>query len=87
MKLSGEPITLNLRTTFRIAHEADDQRHNVIVRLDEGIGEAPAVSYYNEIQQEILDYLAALPAPDGDHLILNSYSHNFYRVRVQRELQ
>jgi len=87
MKLSREPITLNLRTTFRIAHGADEQRHNVIVCLHEGIGEAPAVSYYNEIQQEILDYLAALPAPDGDHLILNSYLHNFHRVRVQLELQ
>src|SRR5512137_3212966 len=66
MKLGWEPITLNLRTTFRIAHGADDQRHNVIVHLDEGIGEAPAVTYYHETQQDILDYLAALPALDGD---------------------
>jgi L-Ala-D/L-Glu epimerase len=66
LKLSWEPITLNLKTTFRIAHGADDQRHNVIVHLGEGIGEAPAVSYYNETQQGIMEYLASLPTLDGD---------------------
>jgi len=66
MKISWEPITLDLKTTFRIAHGADDQRHNVIVHLDEGIGEAPAVFYYNENQQQIMDYLAALPRLKGD---------------------
>lgn len=61
MKLSWEPITLDLKTTFRIAHSADDQRHNVIVHLDEGIGEAAAVSYYGETQQSIIEYLASVP--------------------------
>jgi L-Ala-D/L-Glu epimerase len=61
MKLSWEPITLNLKTTFRIAHGADDQRHNVIVHLDDGVGEAPGVMYYGETQQSIMDYLAAIP--------------------------
>jgi L-alanine-DL-glutamate epimerase-like enolase superfamily enzyme len=61
MRLSWEPITLDLKTTFRIAHGADDQRHNVIVHLEAGIGEAPAVMYYGETQQSIMDYLASVP--------------------------
>jgi L-alanine-DL-glutamate epimerase-like enolase superfamily enzyme len=72
MKLSWEPITLNLKTTFRIAHGADDQRHNVIVHLDEGIGEAPSVFYYNESQQQIMDYLAGVPELTGDPYDFNS---------------
>jgi L-alanine-DL-glutamate epimerase-like enolase superfamily enzyme len=61
MKLTIEPITLNLRTTFRIAHGADDQRYNVLVHLDEGVGEAPAVTYYGETQEKIIAYLKTVP--------------------------
>jgi L-alanine-DL-glutamate epimerase-like enolase superfamily enzyme len=66
MRLSWEPITLQLKTTFRIAHGADDQRYNVIVHLDDGVGEAPAVKYYGETQQSIMDYLATLPDLEDD---------------------
>jgi len=61
MKLSWEPITLDLRTTFRIAHGSSDQRFNVLVHLDDGVGEAAAVPYYGETQQGILDYLKTVP--------------------------
>lgn len=61
MKLSWEPITLDLKTTFRIAHGASDQRHNVLVYLDEGVGEAAGVPYYGESQQGILEYLKSVP--------------------------
>lgn len=61
MKLSVEPISLNLKTTFRIAHGADDQRFNVLVHLDEGVGEAPAVTYYGETQEKIIAYLNRVP--------------------------
>jgi L-Ala-D/L-Glu epimerase len=61
MKLIIEPITLNLKTTFRIAHGADDQRFNVLVHLDEGVGEAPAVTYYGETQDKIIAYLKTVP--------------------------
>ena len=61
MKLSFEPITLDLKTTFRIAHGADDQRFNVLVHLDEGVGEAPAVTYYGETQEKIIAYLKTVP--------------------------
>ena len=61
MKLSWEPITLNLRTTFRVAHGASDQRHNVLVFLDDGVGEAAAVPYYGETQEGIIEYLKSVP--------------------------
>lgn len=61
MKLYWEPITLDLKTTFRVAHGASDQRHNVLVYLDDGVGEAAAVPYYDETQQGIIEYLKAVP--------------------------
>ncbi|RIK28890.1 MAG: dipeptide epimerase [Anaerolineae bacterium] len=67
MKLHWEPISLELRTTFRVAHGASDQRHNVLVYLDDGVGEAAAVPYYGETQQGIIEYFKS--APDlGDDL-------------------
>ena len=65
MKLHWEPITLDLKTTFRVAHGASDQRHNVLVYLDDGVGEAAAVPYYGETREGIIEYLK--PVPDlGD---------------------
>lgn len=61
MKLHWEPITLDLKTTFRVAHGASDQRYNVLVYLDDGVGEAAAVPYYGETQQGIIDYLESVP--------------------------
>lgn len=61
MKLYWEPITLDLKTTFRVAHGASDQRYNVLVYLDDGVGEAAAVPYYGETQQGIMDYLKSVP--------------------------
>ncbi|HJW84810.1 MAG TPA: DUF5615 family PIN-like protein [Anaerolineae bacterium] len=67
MKLTWQPITLNLKTTFRIAHGASDQRFNVIAHLDEGIGEGAAVAHHGETQQKIMDYLASVAGRlDGD---------------------
>jgi len=51
---------LDLRTTFRIAHGASDRRDNVLVRLDEGLGEAAAVAYHGETPAGIMAYLAAV---------------------------
>ena len=61
MKLHWEPITLDLKTTFRVAHGASDQRHNVLVYLDDGVGEAAAVPYYGETQEGIVEYLKSVP--------------------------
>src|SRR5687767_5852762 len=61
MNLHWEPITLDLKTTFRVAHGASDQRHNVLVYLDDGVGEAAAVPYYDESQSGIIEYLRSVP--------------------------
>jgi len=61
MKLHWELITLELKTTFRVAHGASDQRHNVLVYLDDGVGEAAAVPYYGETQEGIIEYLRSVP--------------------------
>ncbi len=61
MKLHWEPITLELRTTFRVAHGASDVRNNVLVYLDDGVGEAAAVPYYGETQEGIIEYLKSVP--------------------------
>ncbi len=67
MRLTWAPLTLNLRTTFRIAHGASDQRHNVLVHLDEGVGEAAAVAYHGETRESITAYLAHIVDVDfGD---------------------
>lgn len=76
MKLRWEPITLNLRTTFRIAHSADDQRHNVLVHIEEGVGEAAAVSYHGESQAGIIEYLAGLPDQDFDPYLREDVLNN-----------
>ncbi|HSF83960.1 MAG TPA: dipeptide epimerase [Anaerolineales bacterium] len=70
MKLTWEPLSLNLKTTFRIAHGASDQRHNVAVSLElgglRGLGEAAAVPYYGDTQAGIMAYLAGIHQPLGD---------------------
>lgn len=70
MELSLQPISLNLRTTFRVSHGASDQRHNVVVRLKHdglvGMGEAAAVFYYGDTQASLMEYLESLP-PLGDN--------------------
>jgi L-Ala-D/L-Glu epimerase len=61
MKLHWEPLSLELKTTFRVAHGASSYRHNVLVYLDDGVGEAAAVPYYGETQDGIIEYLKAMP--------------------------
>jgi L-alanine-DL-glutamate epimerase-like enolase superfamily enzyme len=61
MKLHWEPVSLELKTTFRVAHGASTQRHNVLVYLDDGVGEAAAVPYYGETQEGIIEYLKSVP--------------------------
>ena len=66
MKLHWEPISLELRTTFRVAHGASDVRNNVLVYLDDGVGEAAAVPYYDETQTGIIEYLKSVPELGDD---------------------
>ena len=66
MKLHWEPIDLDLMTTFRVAHGASDVRNNVLVYLDDGVGEAAAVPYYGETQEGIIEYLKSVPELGDD---------------------
>src|SRR4030042_1631221 len=74
MRLSYEPITLNLEIPFRIAHGVSAARHNVLVRISdgemEGLGEAAPVRQHHETQAGVLDYLAALPPIPDDPFAL-----------------
>jgi len=72
MKLYWEPITLDLKTTFRVAHGASDQRFNVLVYLDDGVGEAAAVPYYGETQEGIIEYLKMVPDLGDDPFDMDS---------------
>ena len=76
MKLSWEPITLDLKTTFRVAHGASDQRHNVLVYLDDGVGEAAAVPYYGETQQGIIEYFNSDPDLGDDPFDIDAVLSN-----------
>jgi L-alanine-DL-glutamate epimerase-like enolase superfamily enzyme len=66
MKLTYEPYTLNLKTTWRIAHGASDQRHNVFVKIGEGLGEAAGVPHHGESQAGIIAYLDSVAGRDWD---------------------
>ncbi len=66
MRLTTEPYTLQLRTTFRIAHRADDQRYTVFTHLEEGLGEGSAVPYHGESQEGILKALDGMSGQLGE---------------------
>ena len=66
MLLTAEPVTLNLRTAFRIAHGVSHQRFNVFAHLDEGVGEGAVVPYYGDTQPGLLDTIAAAADRMGD---------------------
>jgi len=72
MKLHWEPLTLDLKVTFRVAHGASDQRYNVLVHLDDGVGEAAAVPYYGETQQGIIEYLKSVPDLGDDPFAMDA---------------
>ncbi|GIV97767.1 MAG: muconate cycloisomerase [Herpetosiphonaceae bacterium] len=57
MKLRYTSIELQLRRTFRIAHGASDTRRNLLLRLDEGWGEAAPVAYHGEDAEFVAAFL------------------------------
>jgi L-alanine-DL-glutamate epimerase-like enolase superfamily enzyme len=60
MRLSFEPVTLELRRPFKIAHGVSLTRRNVLVRVDAGVGEAAAVAYHGETAEGIAEYLSRI---------------------------
>lgn len=65
-KLTWQPYTIQLRTTWRIAHGSTDQRHNVLVDIAGGKGEGAGVPHHGESQAGIIAYLEQLGERDWD---------------------
>ncbi|MDI6695908.1 MAG: dipeptide epimerase [Anaerolineales bacterium] len=70
MSLTWEPYTLRMKTTWRIAHGATNERHNVFVRIHEGLGEAAAVPHHGESQAGIIAYLKDTAERDWDPFLM-----------------
>ncbi len=60
MQLTVEPITLNLKIPFRIAHGTSVSRESVLVHVEDGVGEGAIMPYYNYSQAELVAYLQNL---------------------------
>lgn len=63
MRFEAEPLTLNLRTPFRIAHGTSTARTNVLVRLGEAMGEGALPPYYGVTADEACAYVEGLDLP------------------------
>jgi L-alanine-DL-glutamate epimerase-like enolase superfamily enzyme len=72
MKLTWQPYTLNLKVTWRIAHGASDQRHNVIACIGEGLGEGAGVPHHGESQAGIMAYFDSIGKRDWDPFQIES---------------
>jgi len=73
MHIHAEPITLTLRTPFRIAHGTSTTRQNVLVHLDDATGVAAIVPYYDTPVETVVAYVNALALAEvvaGDPLLL-----------------
>lgn len=71
MLLRWQPFTVQLTQPFRIAHGVSTTRDNVLVQIDGGRGEAACVSYHQETQAKIIEYLAKVDLSsvrDPEHL-------------------
>jgi L-alanine-DL-glutamate epimerase-like enolase superfamily enzyme len=66
MRITTEPFDLHLRMPFTIATSSTNVRHNLLVRVDEGLGEAPIVPHYHETPQGVMDYVAQVAPLLGD---------------------
>jgi L-alanine-DL-glutamate epimerase-like enolase superfamily enzyme len=64
MNISVSDLALDLRSPFRIAHGASVSRHNAIVRIGEGIGEAALPPYYPHDVSDVRTYVASIDLPD-----------------------
>jgi len=76
MKLVYEPYTVQLKSVWRIAHGATDRRHNVFVRIGEGLGEAAGVPHHGESQEGIISYLEEIAECEWDPFDLEEPLNN-----------
>jgi L-alanine-DL-glutamate epimerase-like enolase superfamily enzyme len=66
MNLSHHTVDLKLKHPFRISRSITELKKNVIVRLDEGIGEAAPSAYYGESAETVIRCLEEVKGQLGD---------------------
>ncbi|UCB53010.1 MAG: dipeptide epimerase [Candidatus Zixiibacteriota bacterium] len=66
MNLAYHTVDLKLRHPFRIARSVTQLKKNVIVRIDEGIGEAAPSEYYGENAETVIQCLEKVKDQLGD---------------------
>ena len=54
MRLTYDTIDLELKHPFRISRSVTELKKNVIVQIDEGIGEAAPSQYYGENTETVI---------------------------------
>lgn len=73
MNIQAEPITLELETPFRIAHGTSTARHNVLLHVGDGVGEAAIAPYYATKPEDVIAYAGSPEVADcldGDPALL-----------------
>jgi len=66
MHLTYHTIDLKLKHPFRISRSVTESKKNVIVKIDEGIGEAAPSTYYNENANTVIECLEKVKGELGD---------------------
>jgi L-alanine-DL-glutamate epimerase-like enolase superfamily enzyme len=66
MQLTYHTIDLNLKHPFRISRSTTEVKKNVIVQIDEGIGEAAPSAYYGENAETVIECLEKVKDQIGD---------------------
>src|SRR4030042_2557717 len=66
MRLTYHIIDLQLQHPFRIARSVTELKKNVIVQIDEGIGEAAPSQYYGENAETVVSCLERVKDRIGD---------------------
>ena len=80
MRLTYHPIQLKLKHTFRISRSAADTKTNVIVSIDEGIGEAAPSQYYNENADTVIECLEKVKGELGDDSFRTSLQDKPFQI-------
>jgi L-alanine-DL-glutamate epimerase-like enolase superfamily enzyme len=66
MHLTYHTIDLKLKHPFRISRSVTEVKKNVIVQIDEGIGEAASSAYYGENAETVIECLEKVKDQIGD---------------------
>jgi L-alanine-DL-glutamate epimerase-like enolase superfamily enzyme len=66
MHLTHHTIDLKLKHPFRISRSVTESKKNIIVKIDEGIGEAAPSAYYNENAETVIESLEKVKNQLGD---------------------